>query len=172
MLPCFDLRSLEKPPAPSRVQLVRASTNTLEVSWGAVPTAENYLLQLQKYDLPPTTTTAGSATVATPTTAVATPATPPAAVATPVFTTAAPVTPMVAVTQTRPQIQFATQSGGIIRTPTAGKLQYRVVILLRYFLSLFPPPPPRTLWVFPFNIRCCISRFYFSLAALLFKSYR
>lgn len=43
----------EKPPAPSRVQLVRASTNTLEVCWGAVPTADAYLLQLQKYDLPP-----------------------------------------------------------------------------------------------------------------------
>lgn len=43
----------EKPPAPSRVQLVRASTNTLEVCWGGVPTADAYLLQLQKYDLPP-----------------------------------------------------------------------------------------------------------------------
>lgn len=44
---------VEKPPAPSRVQLVRASTNTLEVCWGSVPTADAYLLQLQKYDLPP-----------------------------------------------------------------------------------------------------------------------
>ena len=43
----------EKPPAPTRVQLVRASTNALEVCWGAVPTADAYLLQLQKYDLPP-----------------------------------------------------------------------------------------------------------------------
>ncbi|KAK3581239.1 hypothetical protein CHS0354_032957 [Potamilus streckersoni] len=54
---CFkDLWYLEteKPPAPSRVQLVRASTNALEVCWGAVPTADAYLLQLQKYDLPPT----------------------------------------------------------------------------------------------------------------------
>ncbi|XP_069142233.1 host cell factor 1-like [Argopecten irradians] len=53
---CFkDLWFLEteKPPAPSRVQLVRASTNTLEVCWGGVPTADAYLLQLQKYDLPP-----------------------------------------------------------------------------------------------------------------------
>ncbi|XP_046552759.1 host cell factor 1-like [Haliotis rubra] len=53
---CFkDLWFLEteKPPAPSRVQLVRASTNTLEVCWGSVPTADAYLLQLQKYDLPP-----------------------------------------------------------------------------------------------------------------------
>ncbi|GAB1606592.1 host cell factor 1-like [Argonauta hians] len=56
---CFkDLWFLEteKPPAPSRVQLVRASTNTLEVCWGAVPTADAYLLQLQKYDLPPAQT--------------------------------------------------------------------------------------------------------------------
>lgn len=45
----------EKPHAPSRVQLVRANTNSLEVSWGAVPTADTYLLQLQKYDIPSAT---------------------------------------------------------------------------------------------------------------------
>ncbi|GIY10346.1 host cell factor 1 [Caerostris darwini] len=52
---CKDLWFLEtdKPPAPSRVQLIRASTNSLEVHWGAVPTGESYLLQLQKYDIPP-----------------------------------------------------------------------------------------------------------------------
>ncbi|XP_014663610.1 PREDICTED: host cell factor 1-like [Priapulus caudatus] len=52
---CKDLWFLEteKPPASSRVQLVRASTNTLEVSWGSVPTAEAYLLQLQKFEMPP-----------------------------------------------------------------------------------------------------------------------
>ncbi|KAL8594888.1 hypothetical protein ACOMHN_038451 [Nucella lapillus] len=61
---CFkDLWFLEteKPPAPSRVQLVRASTNTLEVCWGAVNTADAYLLQLQKYDLPPSQTPATTA---------------------------------------------------------------------------------------------------------------
>lgn len=42
----------EKPPAPARVQLVRANTNSLEVSWGSVSTADSYLLQLQKYDIP------------------------------------------------------------------------------------------------------------------------
>lgn len=36
--------------------MVRASTNALEVCWGAVPTADAYLLQLQKYDLPPAQT--------------------------------------------------------------------------------------------------------------------
>lgn len=42
----------EKPPAPARVQLVRANTNSLEVSWGSCSTADSYLLQLQKYDIP------------------------------------------------------------------------------------------------------------------------
>uniref|UniRef100_UPI00398EE20B host cell factor 1-like isoform X2 n=1 Tax=Pristiophorus japonicus TaxID=55135 RepID=UPI00398EE20B len=61
---CKDLWYLEteKPPAPPRVQLVRASTNSLEVCWGAVATADAYLLQLQKYDMPPSTTTATMAT--------------------------------------------------------------------------------------------------------------
>ena len=54
----------EKPPAPTRVQLVRASTNTLEVCWGAVPTADAYLLQLQKYDMPPTPTPTPTSTPA------------------------------------------------------------------------------------------------------------
>ena len=61
---CFkDLWFLEteKPPAPSRVQLVRASTNTLEVCWGSVPTADAYLLQLQKYDVPATAQGEGAA---------------------------------------------------------------------------------------------------------------
>nr|XP_039262989.1 host cell factor 2-like isoform X1 [Styela clava] len=50
---CKDLWFLEteRPGAPSRVQLVRASTTTLEVSWGVVPIADAYLLQIQKYDV-------------------------------------------------------------------------------------------------------------------------
>uniref|UniRef100_F6Z7N3 Fibronectin type-III domain-containing protein n=1 Tax=Ciona intestinalis TaxID=7719 RepID=F6Z7N3_CIOIN len=50
---CKDLWFLEtkKPPAPSRVQLVRASTHTLEVSWGPVAIADAYLLQIQKYEI-------------------------------------------------------------------------------------------------------------------------
>ncbi|XP_044538834.1 host cell factor 1 [Gracilinanus agilis] len=61
---CKDLWYLEteKPPAPSRVQLVRANTNSLEVSWGAVPTADSYLLQLQKYDIPAAAAAAATAT--------------------------------------------------------------------------------------------------------------
>ncbi|XP_057319898.1 host cell factor [Microplitis mediator] len=54
---CKDLWFLEvsKPPAPSRVQLVRASTNSLEVNWTPTPSAQYYILQIQKYDMPPAT---------------------------------------------------------------------------------------------------------------------
>uniref|UniRef100_A0AAR2KAE3 Host cell factor 1 n=1 Tax=Pygocentrus nattereri TaxID=42514 RepID=A0AAR2KAE3_PYGNA len=60
---CKDLWYLEteKPNSPSRVQLVRANTSSLEVSWGAVSTADLYLLQLQKYDIPSSTSTASLA---------------------------------------------------------------------------------------------------------------
>ncbi|XP_048512305.1 host cell factor isoform X2 [Athalia rosae] len=56
---CKDLWYLEvsKPPAPSKVQLVRASTQSLEVSWTATPSAQYYILQIQKYDMPPSTGT-------------------------------------------------------------------------------------------------------------------
>ncbi|KAJ8265101.1 hypothetical protein COCON_G00142000 [Conger conger] len=65
---CKDLWYLEteRPPAPSRVQLVRANTNSLEVSWGAVPTADSYLLQLQKYDIPAAAAATSPALNATP----------------------------------------------------------------------------------------------------------
>uniref|UniRef100_A0A3B3UK38 Fibronectin type-III domain-containing protein n=1 Tax=Poecilia latipinna TaxID=48699 RepID=A0A3B3UK38_9TELE len=53
---CKDLWYLETecPMAPSRVQLVRANTSSLEVSWGPSKTADTYLLQLQRYDIPAT----------------------------------------------------------------------------------------------------------------------
>jgi len=50
---CFkDMWFLEtdKPPVPSRVQLIRASTSTLEICWSPVVTADAYLLQIQKSD--------------------------------------------------------------------------------------------------------------------------
>ncbi|KAM6151090.1 host cell factor 1 [Rhynchocyon petersi] len=73
---CKDLWYLEteKPPPPSRVQLVRANTTSLEVSWGAVATADSYLLQLQKYDIP---ATAATATSPTPNPVPSVPANPP-----------------------------------------------------------------------------------------------
>jgi host cell factor len=45
---CKDLWYLEsdRPPAPGRVQLVRASTHSLEVCWGGVSTADAYVLQV------------------------------------------------------------------------------------------------------------------------------
>ncbi|XP_075997000.1 host cell factor 1a isoform X2 [Genypterus blacodes] len=65
---CKDLWYLEteRPHAPARVQLVRANTNSLEVSWGAVSTADTYLLQLQKYDIPAAPAATSPAMCATP----------------------------------------------------------------------------------------------------------
>ncbi|XP_071960279.1 host cell factor 2-like [Antedon mediterranea] len=65
---CKDLWFLEteKPQAPSRVQLVRASTNTLEVCWGSIAIADAYLLQLQKYEMPTQTSTASPSLKVTP----------------------------------------------------------------------------------------------------------
>ncbi|XP_051806008.1 host cell factor 1-like isoform X13 [Acanthochromis polyacanthus] len=61
---CKDLWYLEteRPCAPSRVQLVRANTSSLEVSWGPSQTADTYLLQLQRCDVPasPVTPSPGS----------------------------------------------------------------------------------------------------------------
>ena len=78
---CKDLWYLEteRPAAPGRVQLVRASTHNLEVCWGTVPTAEAYLLQVQKYDMPATApTTQASTALASPSPSLPTqPATPP-----------------------------------------------------------------------------------------------
>ncbi|CAH1982631.1 unnamed protein product [Acanthoscelides obtectus] len=52
---CKDLWYLEvdKPPAPSRVSLVKAGTQSLEVNWVGSPSVQSYVLQIQKYDLPP-----------------------------------------------------------------------------------------------------------------------
>lgn len=65
------------------MQLVRANTNSLEVSWGAVSTADTYLLQLQKYDIPATPAAASPATSATPSQPVNSPKSPAPAAAAP-----------------------------------------------------------------------------------------
>eukprot|EP00116_Pleurobrachia_bachei_P004171 sb/3464433/ len=52
---CFkDVWFLEtdRPPVPSRVQLIRASTSTLEICWIPVVTADAYLLQIQRLEQP------------------------------------------------------------------------------------------------------------------------
>lgn len=43
----------DRPAAPSKIQLVRATICGLEVCWNSVPTAEAYLLQLRKYESTP-----------------------------------------------------------------------------------------------------------------------
>ncbi|XP_038551676.1 host cell factor 1-like isoform X2 [Micropterus salmoides] len=82
---CKDLWYLEteRPHAPARVQLVRANTNSLEVSWGAVSTADTYLLQLQKYDIPATPAAASPVMSATPSLPVNSPKSPVPAAAAP-----------------------------------------------------------------------------------------
>ncbi|KAK9889883.1 hypothetical protein WA026_008685 [Henosepilachna vigintioctopunctata] len=52
---CKDLWYLEidRPPAPNRVSLVKAATHSLEVNWSATPSGQTYILQIQKYELPP-----------------------------------------------------------------------------------------------------------------------
>lgn len=54
---CKDLWYLEvgSPGKCSRSQLVRASTNSLEIFWLPVPASDMFLLQIQKYDVPPDT---------------------------------------------------------------------------------------------------------------------
>lgn len=37
---------VERPQAPSQVQLIRATTNSFQLKWDEVPTVEGYLLQL------------------------------------------------------------------------------------------------------------------------------
>ncbi|XP_012280535.1 host cell factor 1 isoform X3 [Orussus abietinus] len=104
---CKDLWYLEvsKPPAPSRVQLVRASTQSLEVSWTATPSAQYYILQIQKYDMPPATGSfpAGNAPASVPST---TPTS--AATAIPVPVTTTPPTTTVASLPSTPTLAKAT----------------------------------------------------------------
>ncbi|XP_073675561.1 host cell factor 1b isoform X2 [Garra rufa] len=82
---CKDLWYLEtdRPQPPSRVQLVRANTNSLEVSWGAVPTADTYLLQLQKYDIPAATAATSPMVNPTPSLPINSPKSPAPATAAP-----------------------------------------------------------------------------------------
>uniref|UniRef100_A0A0P4W925 Host cell factor Kelch-repeats domain-containing protein n=1 Tax=Scylla olivacea TaxID=85551 RepID=A0A0P4W925_SCYOL len=129
---CKDLWYLETsvPGSPGRVQLVRASTSTLEVCWGATPTADAYLLQIQKYDIPTPASTAS-----TPTTPTSTPATPGTPVSKPITLTQTvlrPATPGAVtpgaptpLTPTSPQTIRA--SGNIVRVRTPGAGQIKVI---------------------------------------------
>ncbi|KAM9474864.1 host cell factor 1b isoform 2-T5 [Clarias gariepinus] len=97
---CKDLWYLEtdRPLAPSRVQLVRANTSSLEVSWGAVPTADAYLLQLQKYEIPAATSASSPSVTPTSSLPLNSPKSPAPAAAAPA-TQAVPVTGVTLVPQ-------------------------------------------------------------------------
>lgn len=66
---CKDLWYLEvdTPESAGRVQLIKASTTGLEVFWSNVPSAEGYLLQIQKYEVPLSPTSTPPRTQASPT---------------------------------------------------------------------------------------------------------
>ncbi|OTF72803.1 Kelch domain containing Galactose oxidase-like protein [Euroglyphus maynei] len=51
---CRDLWYLEteKPSAPVRIQLVKATTSTFEITWGSVANADCYIVQIQKMESP------------------------------------------------------------------------------------------------------------------------
>ncbi|XP_027205977.2 host cell factor [Dermatophagoides pteronyssinus] len=51
---CRDLWYLEteKPSAPVRIQLVKATTSTFEITWGSVANADCYIVQIQKIESP------------------------------------------------------------------------------------------------------------------------
>ncbi|KAG7154469.1 Host cell factor 1-like [Homarus americanus] len=127
---CKDLWYLETsvPGSPGRVQLVRASTTTLEVCWGATPTADAYLLQIQKYDIPTPAPTAPVPT--TPTNTPATPslpATPTNKAITLTQTVLRPATPgtITPLTSTSPHTIRA--GGNIVRVRTPGAGQIKVI---------------------------------------------
>ncbi|XP_018362863.1 PREDICTED: host cell factor isoform X2 [Trachymyrmex cornetzi] len=132
---CKDLWYLEvsKPAAPSRVQLIRASTQSLEVSWTASPSAQYYILQIQKYDMPPIAAT-GSAyplvSAPTPTAPiVSTPVavTTSAMVATPtVPVTSPPVTTIAALPSTTPPVAAAVRASVATAVATAVATPLRV----------------------------------------------
>ncbi|XP_050452028.1 host cell factor 1 isoform X2 [Cataglyphis hispanica] len=117
---CKDLWYLEvsKPAPPSRVQLVRASTQTLEVSWTASPSAQYYILQIQKYDMPPAATGTFPPVSAPAPVAPIVSTTPAAAVTTPVMAatpatvpvTSPPVTTVAALPPTIPSAAAAARS--------------------------------------------------------------
>lgn len=132
---CKDLWYLEvsKPAAPSRVQLVRASTQSLEVSWTASPSAQYYILQIQKYDMPPVAATNTFPSVSTPTPTapiVSTPiaVTTSAMVATPVTVpiTSPPVTTVAALPPTTPPVAAAARASVATAVATAVAAPLRV----------------------------------------------
>lgn len=122
---------MNKPPAPSRVQLVRASTQSLEVSWTATPSAQYYILQIQKYDMPPSSgnfpAAAAPVSAPPPTPAVAPAAPIPATVASPQVppVTALPSTPTIVRQQPAPQTPIRIQT--TVQTPAQKVMQSPVV---------------------------------------------
>ena len=132
---CKDLWYLEvsKPPAPSRVQLVRASTQSLEVSWVATSSAQYYILQIQKYDMPPTSS--------------AFPATTPAATAKTASTPIAPVTSAPVSNMASPKTTPTTIKTNLTHTPiriqAPGQIPTQKIITSSVITKPSTPVTPR-----------------------------
>ncbi|EAT39289.1 AAEL008905-PA [Aedes aegypti] len=114
---CKDLWYLEveRPTAASRVQLVRASTHSLELCWPSVPSAAYYILEVQKIPQPPPTPPAAPAPAPVPS---ITPTPAAAAAASPAHTPAAIASPIAAIPQPVPVAAAATGS----MSPAAAQL--------------------------------------------------
>ncbi|XP_021706289.1 host cell factor isoform X2 [Aedes aegypti] len=114
---CKDLWYLEveRPTAASRVQLVRASTHSLELCWPSVPSAAYYILEVQKIPQPPPTPPAAPAPAPVPS---ITPTPAAAAAASPAHTPAAIASPIAAIPQPVPVAAAAAGS----MSPAAAQL--------------------------------------------------
>lgn len=122
---CKDLWYLEveKPGPPGRIQLVRAATHNLEICWPGHPIADSYILQIQKYEMPPAPQPPPAPPIPTP--AIVPPMSdgpPPAKMAR--LSTETPVTPAVtSMPQIFPVSAARAEAPSLVNTPKAVIIQ-------------------------------------------------
>lgn len=122
---CKDLWYLEveKPGPPGRIQLVRAATHNLEICWPGHPIADSYILQIQKYEMPPAPQPPPAPPIPTP--AIVPPMSdgpPPAKMAR--LSTETPVTPAVtSMPQIFPVSAARAEAPSLVNTPKAMIIQ-------------------------------------------------
>lgn len=122
---CKDLWYLEveKPGPPGRIQLVRAATHNLEICWPGHPIADSYILQIQKYEMPPAPQPPPAPPIPTP--AIVPPMSdgpPPAKMAR--LSTETPVTPAVtSMSQIFPVSAARAEAPSLVNTPKAVIIQ-------------------------------------------------
>ncbi|XP_077456910.1 host cell factor 1-like isoform X1 [Stigmatopora argus] len=146
---CKDLWYLEteRPSAPTRVQLVRANTSSLEVSWGPSQTADTYLLQIQKYDIP--TTSVASATAATANSLKS---------STPVTASLTSQSPRLTLVPQSPTATASANSLLAAKGPTVLKVATQAATTGASFVTVRPATPkyPVTVTTLPANVRMMV----------------